>query len=205
MGSLTCQNVAKGLTPFSNPKTNTFILKSPKNFIHDFKAQPNPQTVNVVIEIPAGCNDKWEVYEDGNLHWDTKKGKLRFVGFLPYVGNYGMVPRTLAGDGDPLDVIILGPAIPRGTVAKAVVVGVIKAYDKKGRDDKLLAVHVDSSPRNPFRGAKKLTDIPAAAIEITHHWFKHYKTKVDWVVEGVGNEVEAQNILRTSIEAFPKN
>ena len=55
--------------------------------------------------------------------WEFKDGKPRIVKYLGYPGNYGMVPKTLlpenlGGDGDPLDVIVLGPQVERGSVIK---------------------------------------------------------------------------------------
>ena len=72
-----------------------------------------------IVEIPAGACEKWEVKLDGVMRWDMKDGKPRHVKYLGYPCNYGMVPRTmlgkeLGGDGDPLDVLMLGPAVPRG-------------------------------------------------------------------------------------------
>ena len=73
--------------------------------------------IQVVIEIPTGTTAKWEVDKsDGLLHWQIKNGNPRIVEYLGYPGNYGMIPRTLlakdsGGDGDPLDVIVLGPPV----------------------------------------------------------------------------------------------
>ncbi len=66
------------------------------HFIADFPARSESGAVNVVIEIPAGTDAKWEVTKpDGTLAWQIKDGKPRVVQYLGYPGNYGMVPRTL--------------------------------------------------------------------------------------------------------------
>jgi inorganic pyrophosphatase len=77
----------------------------------------------VVIEIPSGTNEKFEVDKTTRqLKLEIlNDGKQRLVNYLPYPFNYGMVPRTLlpkhlGGDGNPLGVIVLGKPIERGTV-----------------------------------------------------------------------------------------
>jgi len=67
------------------------------------------------VEIPAGTKQKWEFNDKtGEIEKDYKDGKERIIQFLPYPGNYGFIPETLAGDGDPIDVIDLDEAKERG-------------------------------------------------------------------------------------------
>ena len=127
-------------------------LVGPKNFLKDFEPINSDGTINVVIEIPAGTAAKWEVdKKDGSLKWEFKEGKPRIVKYLGYPGNYGMVPQTLlskelGGDGDPLDVLVLGKMVPRGSVVDAKLIGILKFLDGGEQDDKLLAV----LPGTPF-------------------------------------------------------
>ena len=127
-----------------------YTLVGGKNFLDGYEPLNSDGTINVVVEIPAGTNGKWEVTKpDGRLKWEFKNGRPRFVKYLPYPGNYGMVPRTLlpkelGGDGDPLDVIALGPTRRRGSVVKAKLIGVLKLLDGGEQDDKLLAVLINS-------------------------------------------------------------
>lgn len=111
---------------------------------NNIKAKNPDGSFNMVVEIPSGTNQKWEVKKSGKLKWDKKKGEVRFVDYVAYPGNYGMIPGTKAGDGDPLDVIVIGPARDRGKIVKIRVIGVLKAIDGGERDDKLIAV-LDSS------------------------------------------------------------
>ncbi|WP_171523682.1 inorganic diphosphatase, partial [Acinetobacter baumannii] len=61
-----------------------------------------PQEVNLAVEIPAGSFTKYEIKEDGLVHVD------RFQSMpVAYPANYGSMPRTLAGDNDPLDALVL--------------------------------------------------------------------------------------------------
>ena len=107
---------AEGLT-----QVDTYTLRGQKNFLTDFVPVNPDGTINVVVEIPTGTTAKWEVTKpSGDIKWEFKSGAPRVVKYLGYPGNYGMVPQTLlphalGGDGDPLDVIVLAPTVPRGT------------------------------------------------------------------------------------------
>jgi inorganic pyrophosphatase len=118
----------------------THVLIGARSFVAGYEARNKDGSVNVVVEIPTGTTAKWEVQEDGRMVWELRAGEPRVVKYLGYPGNYGMIPRTLAGDDDPLDVIVLGPAVRRGSVVRANLLGVMKFLDDGERDDKLLAV-----------------------------------------------------------------
>lgn len=143
-------------------------------------------SINAVIEIPSGSNQKWEVRKDGTLYWDIKKGDVRFVNYLPYPGNYGMIPQTAVGDGDPLDVLILGSAKPRGSVVKIRIIGVLRALDKGEQDDKLIAVFHLSEISEAERKITKLHTVNSLSElemefpgvrDIVRTWFTYYKRK----------------------------
>jgi inorganic pyrophosphatase len=110
-------------------------------------------TVRAIIEIPTGTSAKWEVNKDdpNTIYWEYKNGKPRVVEYLGYPGNYGSIPGTalpkeLGGDGDPLDVIVLGQAVPRGEIVDVRIIGVLKMLDDGEQDDKLIAVLTRNSP-----------------------------------------------------------
>ena len=141
-------------------------------------------TINMVVEIPAGSNQKWEVKKDGILHWDKKDGELRFVDYLAYPANYGMIPGTVAGDGDPMDVIVLGPSKPLGSVVRIRPIGVIRAMDGKKRDDKIIAVfHEEELTTDEMRkiGLYRVTNLVGlqkkykGIVPILVKFFKYYK------------------------------
>lgn len=135
-------------------KLDAYTLIGETNLLTDYEPTNSDGTINVVVEIPTGTVAKWEVSKpDGHLNWKFKKGKPRVVQYLVYPGNYGMVPRTLlpkdrGGDGDPLDVTVLGPTMPRGSVVKAKLVGVLKLLDHGEQDDKLITVFKRSALNN---------------------------------------------------------
>ena len=185
-------------------------LKGSKNFFSGYPARANKNLINVVIEIPAGQNAKWEVSEkDGKMHWEIKKGKPRLVSYLPYPFNYGMAPSTLqttetGGDGDPIDVAVLGSSIPRGAIAKVKVIGVLSLKDDGARDDKLLAVAENS----PFRNLESLTELKSkfpGVLDIIETWFVNYKGPGRIVSNGYLGKTEAQKLLNEAIEGFNKN
>ena len=87
------------------------------------------------IEIPAGTKQKWEFnFETCEMEKDYKDGKERIIQFLPYPGNYGFIPETLAGDGDPIDVIDLDEAGERGELKEVRIIGALDFEDKKEED-----------------------------------------------------------------------
>ncbi len=164
--------------------------------------------ITVVVEIPAGTNDKWEVDKTtGRLAWEQRDGRPRVVSFLPYPGNYGFIPRTLlsreaGGDGDPLDVIVLGPSVPRGSVMSARLLGVLRMKDGGEQDDKLIAVAL----RGPFAQVTSLKQLRSSypvALDIVAQWFGAYKGPDVMQVGDFADEGEARRILDAAIAAFP--
>ncbi len=132
--------LAPGLS-FADAQT----IRSPKDFLRDYPAQAGDDSVNAVVEISSGTNEKWEVKLDGVMRWDLKDGTVRIVRHLGYPGNYCIVPRAIlgkeiGGDGDPLDVVVLGPSRPRGTPGPHC--RRHPADRCREKDDKLLAVPV---------------------------------------------------------------
>ncbi len=121
-------------------------------------------------------NEKWEIDKiTGHLEWEFKDSQPRIVKYLGYPGNYGMIPRTLlpkerVGDGDPLDVIVLGPAVPRGSILKARLIGVMKMLDNGEQDDKLIAVMLDS-PLGNIKSIVELDQRFNGITQILDNWF----------------------------------
>nr|MEC9420519.1 inorganic diphosphatase [Pseudomonadota bacterium] len=97
-----------------------------------------PEDINVIIEVSVGGEPiKYEMdKEAGAMYVD------RFL-YTPmrYPGNYGFVPHTLCGDGDPIDVIVVNqrPIVP-GAIMSCRPIGVLLMEDESGQDEKILAV-----------------------------------------------------------------
>ena len=100
-----------------------------------------PDAFNVIIEIPMNADPvKYEVDQDsGAIFVD------RFMSTaMHYPTNYGYVPKTISGDGDPVDVLVITPVplIP-GVVVTCRPIGILKMEDEAGQDGKVLAVPTD--------------------------------------------------------------
>lgn len=131
-----------------------------------------PKDLYAIIEIPmGGVPVKYEL--------DKKSGAMFVDRFLHtamfYPGNYGFVAHTLSDDGDPIDVIVVGPhAVVPGAVIRVRPVGAMMMEDESGGDEKILAVPVDKL--HPFySNVKNYTDLPTVLIDQICHFFEHYK------------------------------
>ena len=101
-------------------------------------------TVNGYVEIPLGEVRKFE--------FDMKANARAIDRVMPpeiggYPVNYGFVPQTVSYDGDPFDVLVLGPALPGGELAIGVIVGVMFMEDEKGLDSKVVLSPVGGNGR----------------------------------------------------------
>lgn len=181
------------------PDTLVFVADKKLNLYTDIGPKNCDGTINAVIEIPTGDNRKFETNtETGRLFWELKKGKPRVVAYLGYPTNYGMIPRTLGGDGDPLDVLTIGAMQLRGTVAKAKVVAVMRMIDGGDKDDKLIAV----LPGTFFDG-KNLADLEANGVTtILKAWFEGYKGPGEIQVTGFEGADVAAQVLDAAITAY---
>lgn len=154
-----------------------------------------------IIEIPRGSRNKYEVDKPtGLLRLDrvisTKEG---------YPLDYGFIPKSYAGDHDPLDVLVVSSGEPVESLAIVPVraIGVMKMHDQGEQDDKVICVNTG----DPVYG--KLTDIsqvpPAKLDEITH-FFSTYKAREGKKVEIEKPEgpAEARRIVARSFLDYDK-
>ena len=158
-----------------------------------------PSEINVIIEISQGSAPiKYEM--------DKESGALFVDRFLQtsmiYPANYGFIPHTLSGDGDPCDVLVVTniPVIA-GSVIKCRPIGALLMEDESGQDEKIIAVPIDKI--NPFyKNINSLKDFPNILLEQIEHFFAHYKDleKGKWVkiIKWVDKE-EAEQLIRQSI------
>ena len=181
------------------PDTLVYLRNHDLNLYTDVAAVNPDGTVNGVIEIPQGDLRKFETdVTTGRMFWELKKGKPRTVAYLGYPANYGMVPQTLGGDGDPLDVLVIGGMERRGAVAAATLVAVMKMVDGGDQDDKLVAIQPGSS----FDGMS-LADLEAAGVTaILKTWFESYKGPGEIQVTGFEDLAAAQQVLAESIANY---
>ncbi|GJD47316.1 Inorganic pyrophosphatase [Methylobacterium crusticola] len=163
-----------------------------------------PDDVNVVIEVPVGGEPiKYEM--------DKEAGTLIVDRFLytamHYPGNYGFIPHTLSGDGDPCDVLIANTrAIVPGAVMSVRPVGVLIMEDNAGEDEKIVAVPSRNLTKRYDR-IENYTDLPDITIHQIQHFFEHYKDLEPgkWVkIVRWGDKTEAHRLILEGIERANK-
>ncbi len=147
--------------------------------------------VNAVIEIPFRSRNKYEVDHD------TGKIKLDRVLYsaMGYPAEYGFLENTLALDGDPLDILVIGtePTYP-GCIVPARIVGYLEAVDNGFKDYKLISV-VDVDPR--YDEVNNLEDLSSFILEEIKNFFENYKTlqKIEVKVGKYHNKEEALKLI----------
>ncbi len=157
-------------------------------------------TVPVMIEIPKGSRNKYE--------YDKKKKVFRFDRMLfssvHYPSDYGFIPNTLAGDGDPLDALVLvwEPTFP-GCLIEARPVGLFKMWDEKGPDEKILCVPISDPLWNYIAS---LSDVPPHLLKEIEHFFSIYKDLEEKKtgVEGWEDRDAAMKVIRESQKRYRK-
>jgi inorganic pyrophosphatase len=129
-----------------------------------------PQQFNAIIEIPMGSSHKYEL--------DKKSGLLKLDRVLYsavyYPANYGFIPQTLAQDGDPLDILVLGaePVYPL-TLMTARAIGLMTMRDQEETDHKIVAVPIHDPEYNSYHDAHEL---PPHRMAVLKRFFQDYKT-----------------------------
>jgi inorganic pyrophosphatase len=119
--------------------------------------------------VPRGTKNKYEL--------DAASGLLRvdrvLFASMHYPANYGFVPRTVADDGDPLDVLVLGqePVVPLAWLT-ARAIGGFRMRDEAGIDDKIVCVHVNDPALRDYR---RLEDLPSYLMVEIMRFFEEYK------------------------------
>ena len=163
-----------------------------------------PESFNVIIEIPMNADPvKYEVDKDsGAIFVD------RFMSTaMHYPTNYGYVPNTISGDGDPVDVLVITPVplIP-GVVVTCRAIGILKMTDEAGEDGKVLAVPIDKILSLSSQW-KRPEDLNPFRLKTIAHFFEHYKDLEEgkWVkVEGWEGPESAQKEIMDGIANYKK-
>jgi len=163
------------------------------------KESKDMDTVNVIVEIPRGSQNKYEFDHETN----TIMLDRHLIVSMGYPAEYGFIPDTLGGDGDPLDALVLSeyPTFP-GCLIKSRILGMCIMTDEKGEDAKLICVP-DYDPA--WKSAKDITDVPKATLDKISHFFTVYKDLDEgkWVkVENYVGRKEALAELEASIARY---
>jgi len=153
----------------------------------------------VVVEIPSGSKLKYEIDKiTGLLMLDRV-----LYSSVHYPTNYGFVPRTLGGDGDALDVLVLmqEPVHPL-TVVRARAIGGFQMRDDKGVDDKIVAVAIDDPAVSHYASTDEL---PPHQLRELRRFFEDYKALEGKMseVEGLYGRARALEVIAEAAAAYP--
>jgi len=183
----------------------------------DFESQSKSATkyaddvVPAMIEVSRGSPNKYEVEkETGQLMLDRVLHSAVY-----YPGDYGYIPQTLCGDGDPLDILLVATAechthtkLDPGIMVNARVLGLMDMEDESGHDEKLIAVIANQSHMNHMTG---LEHVPKHVQLEIQHFFENYKFlevkngKQKWAkVLGWGDKSKALEVVAASRKTYEK-
>jgi inorganic pyrophosphatase len=161
-----------------------------------------PNDFNVIIEIPMNSEPvKYEV--------DKASGAIFVDRVLTtpmrYPCNYGYIPHTLSGDGDPADVLVIMPMplIP-GSVIRCRTVGMLKMVDEAGEDTKIIAVPI-SKVFQAYDSVQSVDQLPELTKDRIAHFFEHYKDleKGKWVrLDGWADANAARAEIMASVDRY---
>jgi inorganic pyrophosphatase len=166
---------------------------------HDIPTGPDPpRHIYVIVEIPKGSQNKYEYDKNMNII------RLDRVLFSPlhYPGDYGIIPQTLAEDGDPLDALVLVtyPTYP-GILIEARPVGMLRVLDQEVIDDKILCVPI-FDPR--FHEYRDISDLEEHILREISHFFQVYKELEGKAVKILGwkSVKDAEKIILKSVDIY---
>ncbi|MFZ2154438.1 MAG: inorganic diphosphatase [Candidatus Moraniibacteriota bacterium] len=169
------------------------------NLLHDLKSgEKIPEIINVIIEIPKGSKNKYEIDKETGLIKLDRAMKTS----QDYPFDYGFVPRTYWEDGDALDVVVLTtyPLSP-GILVEARPVGIMKMIDGGESDDKIISVPKDD-PR--WDKVKDIKDVNEHTLKEIRHFFETYKAIENKKVEvgGFGGREKAEQAIKKAIKLY---
>lgn len=169
------------------------------NLLHDLKSgEKIPEIINVIIEIPKGSKNKYEIDKETGLIKLDRAMKTS----QDYPFDYGFVPRTYWEDGDALDVVVLTtyPLSP-GILVEARPVGIMKMIDGGESDDKIISVPKDD-PR--WDKVKDIKDVNEHTLKEIRHFFETYKAIENKKVEvgGFGGREKAKQAIEKAIKLY---
>lgn len=168
------------------------------------QAQDLPNNAMLAVEIPAGSFTKYEINQEGLMVVD------RFQSMpVVYPANYGSLPRTLAGDGDPLDALVFTrePLHP-GVMIKFRPIGYLKMRDGGEADEKLIGVPAsDIDPS--YDNIQDITDLPTIERQRIEAFFRVYKQlpqgRKQVELDGFGSAEQARELLRNAANQYQQS
>lgn len=125
--------------------------------------------VLAVVEIPKGSRIKYEFDKQTGL---LKVDRILYSSVI-YPANYGFIPQSLAGDGDPLDILVMcREGVAPLSIMRSRPIGAIKMKDQGLEDDKIIAVHTDDPAYEDY---KEATELPSHLVREIRNFFEEYK------------------------------
>ena len=160
-----------------------------------------PEDVNVIIEVAVGGQPiKYEMNKEaGTLFVD------RFLHTpMRYPGNYGFIPHTLSGDGDPVDVLVCNTReLMPGCYINVRPIGVLIMEDNAGQDEKVIAVPSPNTTKR-YEKVTNYTDLPQITLDQVAHFFEHYKDLEPGKWVKIGGWHDASHARRMIVEAIER-
>lgn len=158
-----------------------------------------PETVNVIIEIPRGTNVKYEYDIENKI---MKVDRILYTA-MSYPFNYGFVPGTMGGDGDPLDIVVISNTpFSTGVLVEARPIGVLLTKDEEGIDSKVIAV-AGKKIDPEYADVNDIADLPEALKKKIGHFYSYYKSiePGKWVeIAGWKGAKDAKEEIRKAIK-----
>ena len=183
------------------PDLKAQTIPSVRHPFHAAQPKAAPDEVVLAVEIPAGSITKYEINEEGLVYVD------RFQSMpVVYPANYGSMPRTLVGDGDPLDALVLTrEALHPGVLIEFRPIGYLKMLDKGEQDDKVIGVPTDKVDPS-YAGIRDLADLPEIERQRIEAFFRVYKDlpagRNPVQLSGWGTAAEAQALIVEAMRRF---
>lgn len=154
-------------------------------------------TVNGYIEIPRGEMRKYEFDMTANAR-RVDRVMPKTLGGYPV--NYGFVPQSVSYDGDPFDILVLGPPLPGGEFVKGTIVGVMLMEDEKGPDSKVVVSPLDKTGKPLYQ----LTDSDKKRMGDFFARYKEHEPGKFSKFYGWGTAAEGLAHVRITHEFFKK-
>lgn len=169
------------------------------NIWHDMNPERiRPDDFIAVIEISKGSKKKYELdKETGYLILD----RILYTS-THYPANYGLIPRTYADDGDPLDVLVLcSEELEPLTLVRCYPIGMMKMIDNGRDDEKIIAIPFNDPTYNVYHDIREL---PSHVFEEMRHFFSVYKAleHKQTAVDEVKGAEAALEVIADCIEQY---
>jgi len=171
------------------------------NIWHDIDAERiSPESFMAVIEIAKGGKTKYELDKPSGL---LKLDRILFAS-MQYPANYGFIPRTLADDADPLDVLVLcSESLQPMTLVSCTPIGILKMIDDGQGDEKIIAV----CSNDPFYNLyTDIDQLPQHIFAEIRHFYEVYKMleHKETMVQEIQDHRQARQVIQTCMAHYQK-